>query len=150
MCRDKAHIVSRKPAHGPREDGRSQPQPSGQEPSRHKQQERVNVAPVPPPRVRDRDQERVKEPHNFNDQVVRRDGVSEKRPKSSYTDCDGSPQSQRDKRPISGPNVHTPSIPVTDGMIKTTQQGGPFNTYPRSESDTARGPSSQVVNKTRT
>ncbi|XP_062873009.1 serine/threonine-protein kinase PAK 4 [Trichomycterus rosablanca] len=147
--REKAHLESQRPARGHREDGRPQPQPRGQEPSRHKEPERVNVPPAPPPRVRERDRDRGKEPHDYDDQVVRRDGVNDKRPKSSYTSHDGSPQSQRDKRPLSGPNVRTPNLPVTDGMIKTAHQGGPFNTYPRSESDTARGPSSQDLKPSR-
>uniref|UniRef100_W5NAN1 non-specific serine/threonine protein kinase n=1 Tax=Lepisosteus oculatus TaxID=7918 RepID=W5NAN1_LEPOC len=79
------------------------------------------------------------------DQVVRREGAGDKRPKSSYTGRDTSPQSPRDKRPLSGPNIRTPNLPVTDGVAKTVQQTSrPFNTYPRTESDSGRGTSSQV------
>lgn len=76
---------------------------------------------------------------------MRREGANDKRPKSSYTGRDSSPQSPREKRPLSGPNIRTPNLPVTEGVIKTAQQTGrPFNTYPRSESDSGRSPSSQV------
>uniref|UniRef100_H2L7P8 non-specific serine/threonine protein kinase n=1 Tax=Oryzias latipes TaxID=8090 RepID=H2L7P8_ORYLA len=70
---------------------------------------------------------------------------SDQRPKSSYTARDGSPQSPRDKRPLSGPNIHTPNLPVTDGGMKTAQQTTrPFNTYPRSDSEGGRSPTGQV------
>uniref|UniRef100_A0A3Q2YDI7 non-specific serine/threonine protein kinase n=1 Tax=Hippocampus comes TaxID=109280 RepID=A0A3Q2YDI7_HIPCM len=63
------------------------------------------------------------------------------RPKSSYQVRDGSPQSPREKRPLSGPNIRTPNLTVTDGVMKTTQQTTrPFNTYPRAESDGGRSP----------
>ncbi|KAL7831865.1 hypothetical protein AOLI_G00294130 [Acnodon oligacanthus] len=135
-----------RPARAPREDGRPQ-QPRGQEPSRHKERERPAGPPTPPhrERARDREQERdrEREPREYHDQVVRREGASDKRPKSSYTGRDSSPQSPRDKRPLSGPNIRTPNLPVTEGVMKTAQQGRPFNTYPRTESDTARSPSGQ-------
>uniref|UniRef100_A0A3P9HGC8 non-specific serine/threonine protein kinase n=1 Tax=Oryzias latipes TaxID=8090 RepID=A0A3P9HGC8_ORYLA len=71
---------------------------------------------------------------------------SDQRPKSSYTARDGSPQSPRDKRPLSGPNIHTPNLPVTDGGMKTAQQTTrPFNTYPRSDSEGGRSPTGQPV-----
>lgn len=67
------------------------------------------------------------------------------RPKSSYVVRDGSPQSPRDKRPLSGPNIRTPNLPVTEGGIKTAQQSTrPFNTYPRTDSDGGRSPTGQV------
>ncbi|XP_035390051.1 serine/threonine-protein kinase PAK 4 isoform X2 [Electrophorus electricus] len=138
---------SQRPARGPREDGRPQ-QPRGQEPSRHRDRERPAVPPAPPPRERDRQRDR--EPHEYHEQVVRREEASDRRPKSSYTSQDGSPQSPRDKRPLSGPNIRTPNLPVTDGVMKTAQQSRPFNTYPRTESDTARSPSSQDLKAGRT
>lgn len=58
---------------------------------------------------------------------------------------DGSPQSPRDKRPLSGPNIRTPNLPVTEGVMKTAQQNTrPFNTYPRTDSDGGRSPTGQV------
>ncbi|XP_043936514.1 serine/threonine-protein kinase PAK 4 [Protopterus annectens] len=69
---------------------------------------------------------------------------SDKRPKSTFTEESG-PQSSRDKRPLSGPTIQTPNVPVTDGALKSGQQTGrPFNTYPRAETDHGRGPSSQM------
>uniref|UniRef100_A0A8B9VQ52 non-specific serine/threonine protein kinase n=1 Tax=Anas zonorhyncha TaxID=75864 RepID=A0A8B9VQ52_9AVES len=51
----------------------------------------------------------------------------------------------RDKRPLSGPNMRTPNIPVSEGVMKTAQQTGrPFNTYPRADTDPGRGAGSQV------
>uniref|UniRef100_A0A3B4B2V2 non-specific serine/threonine protein kinase n=1 Tax=Periophthalmus magnuspinnatus TaxID=409849 RepID=A0A3B4B2V2_9GOBI len=62
-------------------------------------------------------------------------------PKSSYTGPEGSPQSPRDKRPLSGPNIRTPNLPVTEGVLKTAQQNTrPFNTYPRADSEGSRSP----------
>uniref|UniRef100_A0A3B3CUB0 non-specific serine/threonine protein kinase n=1 Tax=Oryzias melastigma TaxID=30732 RepID=A0A3B3CUB0_ORYME len=70
---------------------------------------------------------------------------SDQRPKSSYTARDDSPQSPRDKRPLSGPNIHTPNLPVIEGGMKTAQQASrPFNTYPRSDSEGGRSPTGQV------
>lgn len=70
---------------------------------------------------------------------------SDNRPKSSYVVRDGSPQSPRDKRPLSGPNIRTPNLPVTEGVIKTAQQSTrPFNTYPRTDSEGGRSPTGQV------
>lgn len=143
--RERGRPESHRPPRSQREDGRPQ-QPRGQEPSRLKDQERPSVPPVPPPRERHRD----REPQDYHDQVVRREGASDKRPKSSYTGRDGSPSSSRDKRPLSGPNVRTPNLPVAEAGMKAGQQGRPFNTYPRSESDTARGPSSQELKPSRT
>ncbi|XP_009468571.1 PREDICTED: serine/threonine-protein kinase PAK 4 [Nipponia nippon] len=69
---------------------------------------------------------------------------ADKRPKSTYAG-ETSPQSPRDKRPLSGPNIRTPNIPVSEGVMKTAQQTGrPFNTYPRAETDPGRGAGSQV------
>ncbi|XP_052431902.1 serine/threonine-protein kinase PAK 4 [Carassius gibelio] len=128
---------SQRPARSSREDGRPHQQPRGQEPSRHKEPD-WSGGPAPQSQHRDR------EPRDYHDQVVRREGANDKRPKSSYTGRDSSPQSPREKRPLSGPNIRTPNLPVTEGVIKTAQQTGrPFNTYPRSESDSGRSPSGQ-------
>lgn len=134
VTREKTHPDSQRPARTHREHGRPM-QPHGQEPGRQKEQERPTGPHAPPQRERDRDH------HN---PVVWREVASDKRPKSSYTSQDESPQSPRDKRPLSGPNVRTPNLPITEGVKKTAQQSRPFNTYPRSESDSARNPSSQV------
>uniref|UniRef100_A0A4W6FSG5 non-specific serine/threonine protein kinase n=1 Tax=Lates calcarifer TaxID=8187 RepID=A0A4W6FSG5_LATCA len=116
--------------------GRPQQQPRGQEPSRA-HRDRPGSGPPPPPH-------RDREPRD-QDQVVRRDQPSDHRPKSSYVTRDGSPQSPRDKRPLSGPNIRTPNLPVTDGVIKTAQQTTrPFNTYPRTDSEGGRSPTGQV------
>ncbi|XP_053908834.1 serine/threonine-protein kinase PAK 4 isoform X2 [Cuculus canorus] len=80
------------------------------------------------------------------DRVVRRERAepSDKRPKSTYA-SETSPQSPRDKRPLSGPNIRTPNIPVSEGVMKTAQQTGrPFNTYPRAETDPGRTAGSQA------
>lgn len=142
---------------------RPQQQPRGQEPSRAPK-DRIGSGPPPPPH-RDRGpRKQVQreapvpaveylfrvEPKLQNrplfvlqEQVWRE--PSDQRPKSSYTARDGSPQSPRDKRPLSGPNIHTPNLPVTDGGMKTAQQTTrPFNTYPRSDSEGGRSPTGQV------
>ncbi|GAB0201880.1 serine/threonine-protein kinase PAK 4 [Grus japonensis] len=83
------------------------------------------------------------------DRVVRRERPepSDKRPKSTYAG-ETSPQSPRDKRPLSGPNIRTPNIPVSEGVMKTAQQTGrPFNTYPRAETDPGRGAGSQAEHR---
>uniref|UniRef100_A0A3P9Q5L8 non-specific serine/threonine protein kinase n=1 Tax=Poecilia reticulata TaxID=8081 RepID=A0A3P9Q5L8_POERE len=81
----------------------------------------------------------------FQDQVIHRDQAGDIRPKSSYVARDGSPTSPRDKRPLSGPNIRTPNLPVSEGVMKTAQQNTrPFNTYPRTESDGGRSPTGQV------
>uniref|UniRef100_A0AAQ5X9V3 non-specific serine/threonine protein kinase n=1 Tax=Amphiprion ocellaris TaxID=80972 RepID=A0AAQ5X9V3_AMPOC len=73
-----------------------------------------------------------------------RDQPADHRPKSSYVTRDGSPQSPRDKRPLSGPNIRTPNLPVTEGVMKTAQQTTrPFNTYPRTDSEGGRSPTGQ-------
>uniref|UniRef100_A0A3Q1BNV8 non-specific serine/threonine protein kinase n=1 Tax=Amphiprion ocellaris TaxID=80972 RepID=A0A3Q1BNV8_AMPOC len=117
--------------------GRPQQQPRGQEPSRAPRDRLDSGPPAPPHRDRehrDRDQ----------DQVVRRDQPADHRPKSSYVTRDGSPQSPRDKRPLSGPNIRTPNLPVTEGVMKTAQQTTrPFNTYPRTDSEGGRSPTGQ-------
>ncbi|XP_066559945.1 serine/threonine-protein kinase PAK 4 [Amia ocellicauda] len=123
------------------EGGRPQQLPRGQEPVRH----RERPGPPPPPPHRDRDRDRARD-RSQQDQVVKREGAGEpKRPKSSYTGRDPSPQSPREKRPLSGPNIQTPSLPLSDGVLRTTQQTSrPFNTYPRTESDGGgRGTSGQ-------
>ncbi|XP_023667981.1 serine/threonine-protein kinase PAK 4 isoform X2 [Paramormyrops kingsleyae] len=123
-----------------RGDARPQQQPRGQEPGRHRDRETPGSAPPPPPPHKDR------EHRNYPDAMPRREGSSDKRPKSSYTDPNTSPQSPRDKRPLSGPNIRTPNLPVTDGVMKTAQQTGrPFNTYPRTESDSPRSPGHQEL-----
>uniref|UniRef100_A0A8P4GEC9 non-specific serine/threonine protein kinase n=1 Tax=Dicentrarchus labrax TaxID=13489 RepID=A0A8P4GEC9_DICLA len=115
--------------------GRPQQQPRGQEPSRA-HRDRPGSGPPPPPH-RDR-------AHRDRDQVVHRDQPSDHRPKSSYVPRDGSPQSPRDKRPLSGPNIRTPNLPVTEGVMKTAQQTTrPFNTYPRTDSEGGRSPTGQ-------
>uniref|UniRef100_A0A3Q1HQ44 non-specific serine/threonine protein kinase n=1 Tax=Anabas testudineus TaxID=64144 RepID=A0A3Q1HQ44_ANATE len=115
--------------------GRPQQQPRGQEPSRA-HRDRPGSGPPPPPH-RDRD-------HRDRDQVGT-ETWGDHRPKSSYVVRDGSPQSPRDKRPLSGPNIRTPNLPVTEGGIKTAQQSTrPFNTYPRTDSDGGRSPTGQV------
>lgn len=112
---------------------RPQQQPRGQEPSRA-HRDRPDSGPPPPPH-RDRE-------HRDRDQM---DQPSDQRPKSSYMGRDGSPQSPRDKRPLSGPNIRTPNLPVSEGVMKTTQQNTrPFNTYPRTESEGGRSPTGQV------
>ncbi|XP_077467314.1 serine/threonine-protein kinase PAK 4 [Stigmatopora argus] len=116
-----------------RDDGihvRAQQQPRGQEPGRGNR-DRPGSGPPPPPPHRDR------EHRNQNQNPAsRRDPHAEHRPKSSYQARDGSPQSPREKRPLSGPNIRTPNPPPTDVATKTVQPAArPFNTYPRSESD---------------
>ncbi|XP_033487277.1 serine/threonine-protein kinase PAK 4 [Epinephelus lanceolatus] len=114
--------------------GRPQQQPRGQEPSRA-HRDRPGSGPPPPPH-------RDREPRD-RDQV---DQPSDHRPKSSYMVRDGSPQSPRDKRPLSGPNIRTPNLPVTEGVMKTAQQTTrPFNTYPRTDSEGGRSPTGQPV-----
>ncbi|XP_051933997.1 serine/threonine-protein kinase PAK 4 isoform X2 [Hippocampus zosterae] len=126
-----------------REDGihaRPQQQPRGQEPGRGNR-DRPGSGPPPPPPHRDRQHR-----DQNQDQLVRRDPHGEHRPKSSYQVRDGSPQSPREKRPLSGPNICTPNLTVTDGVMKTTQQTTrPFNTYPRAESDGGRSPTGPPV-----
>ncbi|TSN39312.1 Serine/threonine-protein kinase PAK 4 [Bagarius yarrelli] len=135
VSREKMRPESQRPARVHKDDGKPM-QPHGQEPSRHKEQERPTAPPAPPPRERDRNRDH----HN---PVIWREVGSDKRPKSSYTNQEENPQSPREKRPLSGPNVRTPNLPVTEGVVKTAQQTRPFNTYPRTESDSARNPSSQ-------
>ncbi|KAM9317895.1 serine/threonine-protein kinase PAK 4 [Pholidichthys leucotaenia] len=114
--------------------GRPQQHPQGQEPSRA---QKDRPGPPPPPH-RDR-RHREQEHGGHKDQT-------DHRPKSSYVARDGSPQSPRDKRPLSGPNIRTPNLPVTEGVMKTAQQNPrPFNTYPRTESDGGRSPTGQPV-----
>uniref|UniRef100_A0A8D0GW37 non-specific serine/threonine protein kinase n=1 Tax=Sphenodon punctatus TaxID=8508 RepID=A0A8D0GW37_SPHPU len=135
-----------------REDGR--PQPRGQEPS-NKANQHTTSRPPPPeyhkpssdsrPRAPDRDGRREhpaeRDYSEPCDRVIRRDRADgpDKRPKSTYTG-ETSPQSPREKRPLSGPNIRTPNIPISEGVMKTAQQTGrPFNTYPRAETDPVRG-----------
>uniref|UniRef100_A0A8C5QF12 non-specific serine/threonine protein kinase n=1 Tax=Leptobrachium leishanense TaxID=445787 RepID=A0A8C5QF12_9ANUR len=82
------------------------------------------------------------------DRVLRRE-KEERRPKSAYAGGGGSPQSPRDKRPLSGPNIHTPGPAASDGAVKPAQQAGrPFNTYPRADTDPSRGAVHQVPDST--
>lgn len=121
--------------------GRPQQQPRGQEPSRGSR-DRPGSGPPPPPH-RDREHRE----HN-QEQIARKNQHSEHRPQSSYMVSEGSPQSPRDKRPLSGPNIRTPNLPVTEGVLKTAQQNTrPFNTYPRSDSEGGRSPTGQPVRK---
>ncbi|XP_030331019.1 serine/threonine-protein kinase PAK 4 isoform X1 [Strigops habroptila] len=72
------------------------------------------------------------------ERVLRRERpeAAEKRPKSTLGAGGSSPPSPRDKRPLSGPSIRTPNIPISEGVMKTAQQTGrPFNTYPRAETD---------------
>lgn len=116
--------------------GRPQQQPRGQEPSRA---QRDRPVPPPPPH-RDRPSRERGQDHGAH-----RDQPYDHRPKSSYVARDGSPQSPKDKRPLSGPSIRTPNLPVTEGVMKTAQQTArPFNTYPRTESEGGRSPTGQV------
>ncbi|XP_028818005.1 serine/threonine-protein kinase PAK 4 [Denticeps clupeoides] len=140
---------SQRPPRDHYEEERPHQQPRGQEPSRHKERDRSGPPPQPKPRDRDRIREREQDPREYHDQVVRREGASEKRPKSSYAAPNTSPQSPKDERPLSGPNIRTPNLPFTEGVMKTAHQTSrPFNTYPRAESDSGR--STQEVNPSRT
>ncbi|XP_028653034.1 serine/threonine-protein kinase PAK 4 isoform X2 [Erpetoichthys calabaricus] len=149
--RDKqGHGQSHKPPKSHRgEEHRPHQQPRGQEPSWN-----YDRGPPPPPpqsihskseggsgRKERSDREASIYNHHLqeDERAGKRDTAPDKRPKSSYTGPETSPQSPRDKRPLSGPNIRTPNLPVTDGVIKTTQQSGrPFNTYPRAETDSGR------------
>ncbi|CAJ0934667.1 unnamed protein product [Ranitomeya imitator] len=138
----------------PREDQRAAPQqPRGQEPGSKQR--------LPPPdypkssenkstRSHERTDGRRDHPVTDGDysepadRVVRRE-KEDKRPKSAYTGGQGSPQSPREKRPLSGPNIRTPANPAAEGAVKPTQQTGrPFNTYPRADTDPGRGAPHQV------
>ncbi|XP_028943038.1 serine/threonine-protein kinase PAK 4-like [Antrostomus carolinensis] len=128
-------------------------QPRGQEPGPKPPPHTSNRPPPPEypktPAERDgwRDHPSDKDSNDPAERVIRRERpeTSEKRPKSTYTTGETSPQSPRDKRPLSGPNIRTPNIPISEGVMKTAQQTGrPFNTYPRAETDPGRGAGSQV------
>ena len=85
--------------------------------------------------------------------MVRREPPSDRRPKSSYTGRgDGSPQSPRDKRPLSGPSIRAPVLPVlpvSEGPLKPLQPSArPFNTFPRTDSEGGRSPTGQVRQRT--
>ncbi|XP_075464364.1 serine/threonine-protein kinase PAK 4 isoform X1 [Ascaphus truei] len=150
---------SRTEHHGrerPREEHRAAPQqPRGQEPSGKHRPPPPDYPKLPEnraPRSQDRPDSRRDYPasdRNYSepaDHVVRREKGEERRPKSSYTGGETSPQSPRDKRPLSGPNIRTPSNPAAEGAVKPTQQAGrPFNTYPRADTDPSRGPALQAV-----
>lgn len=134
-------------ARGELEQGKERPRDGEEQRAHHPQQPRgqepgpkgAGGRPPPPeyPRPPDRD---------CGEPVVRRERPEpcERRPKSTYA-ADSSPQPPRDKRPLSGPNMRTPNIPVSEGVMKTAQQTGrPFNTYPRADTDPGRGAGSQV------
>lgn len=126
----------------PRE--RDPQRPRGQEPG-----PRAGGRPPPPEYPRpppERDGPADRDCSERDERVVRRERAEpcDKRPKSTYG-SESSPQSPRDKRPLSGPNIRTPNIPVSEGVMKTAQQTGrPFNTYPRAETDPVRGAGAQV------
>ncbi|KAG5837324.1 hypothetical protein ANANG_G00238080 [Anguilla anguilla] len=125
---------SQRPARAPREDYRPQQQPRGQEPSRQRERDRPGPPPPAPPH-------RDREPRP--EQVVRREGAGTSGPNPATRAGMAAPV-PRDKRPLSGPNIRTPNLPVSEGVMKTAQQTGrPFNTYPRAESDSGRSPTSQ-------
>ncbi|KAK7882010.1 hypothetical protein WMY93_028184 [Mugilogobius chulae] len=92
---------------------------------------------------------REREHRDYNqEQMSRKNQPSEHRPKSSYVSSETSPQSPRDKRPLSGPNIRTPNLPVSEGVLKTAQQNTrPFNTYPRADSEGSRSPTGPPVRK---
>uniref|UniRef100_A0A8C6WS88 non-specific serine/threonine protein kinase n=1 Tax=Neogobius melanostomus TaxID=47308 RepID=A0A8C6WS88_9GOBI len=119
--------------------GRPQQQPRGQEPSRGPRDKPGSGPPAPPHRDREHRE------HN-KEQTARKNQPREHRPQSSYMGSEGSPQSPRDKRPLSGPNIRTPHLPITEGVLKTAQQNPrPFNTYPRADSEGGHSPTGQVV-----
>ncbi|CAL1572265.1 unnamed protein product [Knipowitschia caucasica] len=109
---------------------RPQQQPRGQEPSRGLRDRPAGGPPPPPHRERE---------HRDHNQDPASRQPPDPRPKSSYVGS-SSPQSPRDKRPLSGPNIRTPHLPITEGLLKTTQQNRPFNTYPRADSEGSRSP----------
>ncbi|KAJ6663736.1 hypothetical protein lerEdw1_009815 [Lerista edwardsae] len=121
--------------------------PRGQEPPGKPRQHAGHHRGPPPSsdhRHRPREQDGRRDPpaeRELPDRVVRRERADgpDRRPKSTYTG-ETSPQSPREKRPLSGPNIRTPNIPVSEGVMKTAQQTGrPFNTYPRADTDPVRG-----------
>lgn len=122
--------------------GRPQQQPRGQEPGRGPRGDHRPGSGPPPPPHRDRDH---RDHRDHNQEQGRKNQPGELRPQSTYSGPDSSPQSPRDKRPLSGPNIRTPNLPVTEGVLKTAQQNTRgFNTYPRSESDRSpTGPTGQ-------
>uniref|UniRef100_A0A8C6U176 non-specific serine/threonine protein kinase n=1 Tax=Neogobius melanostomus TaxID=47308 RepID=A0A8C6U176_9GOBI len=121
--------------------GRPQQQPRGQEPSRGPRDKPGSGPPAPPHRDREHRE------HN-KEQTARKNQPREHRPQSSYMGSEGSPQSPRDKRPLSGPNIRTPHLPITEGVLKTAQQNPrPFNTYPRADSEGGHSPTGQPVRK---
>ncbi|KAI6061029.1 Serine/threonine-protein kinase PAK 4 [Aix galericulata] len=137
-------------ARGELEQGKERPRDGEEQRAHHPQQPRgqepgpkgAGGRPPPPeyPRPPDRD---------CGEPVVRRERPEpcERRPKSTYA-ADGSPQPPRDKRPLSGPNMRTPNIPVSEGVMKTAQQTGrPFNTYPRADTDPGRAAGSQAEHR---
>ncbi|KAM4689913.1 LOW QUALITY PROTEIN: serine/threonine-protein kinase PAK 4 [Rhinophrynus dorsalis] len=138
-----------------REEYRGAPQqPRGQEPS-SKHRPPPPDYPKPPENRASRSNDRVEgrrdQPGTDRDysepadRVARREKAEDRRPKSTYTENDGSSHSPRDKRPLSGPNIRTPGNPAAEGAVKVAQQTGrPFNTYPRADTDPSRGAAHQV------
>ncbi|KAM9168600.1 serine/threonine-protein kinase PAK 4 isoform 2-T3 [Mergus octosetaceus] len=137
-------------ARGELEQGKERPRDGEEQRAHHPQQPRgqepgpKGAGGRPPPPEYPRPPER-----DCGEPVVRRERPEpcERRPKSTYAG-DSSPQSPRDKRPLSGPNMRTPNIPVSEGVMKTAQQTGrPFNTYPRADTDPGRGAGSQAEHR---
>lgn len=121
-----------------KDEGRPQQQPRGQEP-RRAHRDRPGSGPPPPPH-RDREHR-----EHSQEQMGHQNQPSEHRPKSSYMGNED-PQSPKDNRPLSGPNIRTPNLPVTEGVLKTAQQSTrPFNTYPRTDHEGGRSPTGQPV-----
>ncbi|NWR81818.1 PAK4 kinase, partial [Centropus unirufus] len=119
-----------------------------QEPRAHRQEPapKSGGRPPPPDYPKPHSEREFPAARDSSERVVRRERSepSDKRPKSSYGGGESSPQSPRDKRPLSGPNIRTPNIPVSEGVRKTAQQTGrPFNTYPRAETEPGRATTSQ-------
>ncbi|XP_026577224.1 serine/threonine-protein kinase PAK 4 isoform X1 [Pseudonaja textilis] len=134
--------------HGPKNDVDSRtaaPHSRGHEPHHKPHQQSGHPRPPEHPKPlleqghRAPERDRKREPPA--ERVVKRERTEgpDKRPKSTYTG-QPSPQSPREKRPLSGPNIRTPNIPISEGVMKTAQQTGrPFNTYPRADTDLVRG-----------
>lgn len=131
--------------HGPRNDvdpsreRTASPLSRGHEPPHKPHQQSGHPRPPEHPKPRAPERDKKREPPA--ERVVKRERTEgpDKRPKSTYTG-EVSPQPPREKRPLSGPNMRTPNIPVSEGVMKTAQQTGrPFNTYPRADTDLVRG-----------
>ncbi|XP_072130553.1 serine/threonine-protein kinase PAK 4 [Mobula birostris] len=149
-----------------RDSGRAHPQqPRGQEPSRpnHRDRElrpdyhrhpdnrgkshhKVDSRRDHHPGDREGNHVGFNEPASSQERSARREKIeaADKRPTSTYTG-EISPQSPKDKRPLSGPNIRSPNVPDADGTRKGLHPSGrPFNTYPMADAGTSRGTNSQV------